>query len=242
MDITKFDLGAWTEKFKPFIESPEMDAIYSKLKADAKMNKQILPKSSNTFEVFKRVPPDKLRVVFYLQDPYATMKDGVVIASGIALDCSNVAPSLQPSLTNFYEEIERTVHGGMCLHCEKPASLQYLLDQGVMLINSDLTCELNKSGSHTGLWEPFMKYFIEEILNKEHRGLIFILSGKSSQRLEKYILPMVHYVFKTTHPASASYKGDTWNSEDVFNKVNNLIEQNNGKEFRIEWMPEPAPF
>jgi len=242
MEYKKFSdaLCRWGPKFKRFIESEDMDKIYHKLKSDSKVGKKLTPDSKDTFRVFCEVPPEKLRVVWFLQDPYPSIKNGELVATGVALDCSRTKV-LQASLEIFYDSMERELANGMDLGMIKDPSLDHLLKQGIMLINSDLTCEVGKSGSHEGLWKPFMRYFIEEILNKEERGLIFVLSGKSSQRLEKYINPLQHYIFKTSHPASAAYLGKNWDSEGIFGKINNILKQNNGEEYQIDWI-DSVPF
>jgi hypothetical protein len=37
------------------------------------------------------------------------------------------------------------------------------------------------------------------------------------------------------HPASAVYTKETWDCNDMFNKINSIIEGQHGKEFKIKW-------
>lgn len=220
--------GEWAPKFKPFIEGPEMWDIYQKLKADGQ-KETIVPKSSDTFRAFRTTSPADLKVIFYLMDPYPRKyKDGTFQATGIAMDCSNSPDKkLQPSLINWYSAIENEYQ----TEVEYSPSLEYLHEQGVMLLNTDLTCKLNKTESHKGLWEPFQKFFLQEILGSD-TSIIYVLCGKSSLKMEKYINPFCK-VFKLSHPAAAAHTHTDWDSKGVFGTINKIIKDNNG--YKIHW-------
>ena len=47
------------------------------------------------------------------------------------------------------------------------------------MINSALTTEVNKTGSHTMLWRPFISSLLENISYK-NSGIIYVLFGLSS--------------------------------------------------------------
>lgn len=141
------------------------------------------------------------------------------------MDCSNSPDGkLQPSLIEFYKGMESDLK----CQVERSPDLSYLVDQGVMLLNTDLTCKLNKKGSHKGLWEPFQKFFLEEIMS-EYSGVVYVLAGKESYRMERYISPLGNHIFKIDHPVSASYSRTTWQTENVFTKTNTILKES-GKE------------
>lgn len=229
--------GEWAEDFKEFIESPEMDKIYEKLKNDSKKGRKICPDSENTFRVFKETSKKDLKVVWYLQDPYPSMKNNIKVANGIAMDCSSTGV-IQATLDAWYSGVEDCLYNGLNLTYDKTPDLTYLTKQGVMLINTDLTVEYKKAGSHQGLWAKFQEYFIEKILNVQYPGLIYVFSGKSSEAMKKHIIPFNTYHFITEHPATAAYKCTSWKHEDVFKKINKILEQNNGPEFTINWLKD----
>lgn len=229
--------GEWAPKFKPFIEGKEMWDIYQTLKSDS-MRETIVPKSSDTFRAFRTTKPADLKVVFYLMDPYPRKyKDGTFQATGIAMDCSNSPDKkIQPSLENWYGAIENEINNNNDPHSKdqrvmRSPSLEYLHEQGVMLLNTDLTCKLNKTESHKGLWEPFQKYFLEEVVGAD-TGIIYVLCGKSSLRMEKYINPFCK-IYKLTHPAAASHTHTDWDSKHVFTNINTILKDRNG--FQIYW-------
>ena len=223
LDFKTFEpkLGKWAPRFKPFIESKEMWDILQKLKSEGKV---VVPKSSDTFRAFSTTDPDNLKVIFYLMDPYPRQyKDGTLQANGIAMDCSNSPDGkLQPSLIKWYDAIDKELGREV----KRSPSLEYLHEQGVMLLNTDLTCKLNKTQSHEGLWEPFQKYFLEEVVGSDTQ-IIYVLCGKASHKMEKYINPFCR-IIKLAYPAAAEYSKGEWDSKGVFNQINSILKDNNG--------------
>lgn len=235
MEYSKFEkkFGKWADKFKGFIESPEMDEIYKRLKEDARNGENILPASTDTFRVFEKVNPDKLTAILFFMDPYPWVQNDLNVATGVALDCSNTR-KIQPSLRCFYEGIEKELFDGMKLDYVQEPGLDYLLDQGIMLINSDLTVKQDKIASHKGIWKSFMKYFLEEIIEVYHPGVPIVLSGKNSQELKKYVNPLRNYILECEHPAAAARDNRIWETNGVFGKINKIIKDNNNHE--IMWL------
>lgn len=217
-------LGTWSEEFKPFFLKGGFEPIYDFLKSRRPLGYRVIPDSENTFRVFEEVRMDNLKCIIWLQNPYPWVmpnKEGrkVAVANGIAMDCRNI-DKCQPSILNFYEGISSDLFGKKQVEYKKDPSLKYLTDQGIMLINSDLTTELNIKDGHEGKWREFMKFFIEEIINLKYVGLPIILAGKKSQALAKYIDPLRHKLMHCEHPASAAYSGGKWNTEDSLSKKN----------------------
>lgn len=240
-DIFKEDLGEWALEFKPFLNSKAFDDIYDVIRYDKFVLKEdIVPTSENTFRTFKITPRNGIKSIWYLMDPYARKyKNGQPQATGIAMDCSNTPDGkLQPSLEKFYEAMEDDL-GREVL---KSPNLEYLCEQGVMMANSDLTCKLGKTGSHEGLWAPFQKFFLEEIMGKE-TGIVYILSGEASLKMEQFIQPIGNYIIKLEHPSFAARKGMMWKHENVFTRTNKIIRPNTGAEIfwnKLEY--EELPF
>lgn len=233
----KDKLGAWADMFKPFIESEEMWNIYQKIKEDAK-TERIVPSSDNTFRAFLTTNPKDLRVIFHLQDPYPKLyKNKTEQATGIAMDCSNSPDKkIQPSLEKWYDAIDAELKAKV----NRTPNLEYLHQQGVMLLNTDLTCKVNKTGSHDKLWMPFIKYFLEDVLGT-YNNIIHVICGKPSLRIEGHINPFCK-IFKLEHPVAAAYTSRDWNSNGIFIKINNILKDNNLNE--IQWNVDDweAPF
>jgi len=221
---------SWHEGMRPFIESEACDEIYKHLKERSKKGHKIAPSSSNVFRCFKETPLTDVKVVMMGMCPYHTAIDGEYVADGLLMGCS-ITNKLQPSLTKFYEGVEKEVYG-MNLKHKKDPDVSYLANQGVLMMNAALTTEINKAGSHIAIWEPFIKYFFETF----HLGTApIIFLGKDAAKYEKYTPPFT-WTFTLSHPASAAYKSTDWDTEGVFTKVNKLIEGD--KKAKINWLNE----
>ena len=227
---------SWHAKMQPFIESEACDNIYKYLKAESQRGKQIAPLSSNVYRCFMETPLDEVKVVMLGMCPYHSLKNGEPVADGLLMSCSTTG-ILQPSLEQFYGALERELYNGLNLKYNKMADLSYLAHQGVLMLNAALTTEMNKAGSHMDIWEPFIKYLFEEIIN--HLGVPIVFLGRDAARYKKYTGIFTH-VFEVSHPASASYKSVEWDTEGVFAKVNRLLEENNG--FSVQWLDIDVPF
>lgn len=231
----------WSELMKPFLESDKCNDIYTFLRSQTTdRGKRICPESHQTFRAFKETPVDKLCCLWMLQDPYPWIKKGIYVADGIAMSCSNTG-YLQPSLELWYNGLMDDLpgYGG---HETNP-DLAYLCNQGVMMMNSALTVEEGKPSSHSNvkvmgerirLWEPFMRYFLEDVISSLPKGIVIVLGGRESQYYEKFINPLQHYILKCEHPAVASHQQREWDHDHIFRKINRLVLENRGRE--IDWM------
>jgi uracil DNA glycosylase len=217
----KEKLGSWSDRFHPFIESRPMWDIMQRIKKDS-LEDVVVPKSSDLFRAFSTTPMNWTTVIFYLMDPYPRKySNGTFQATGIAMDCSNSPDGkIQPSLLKWYDALSNSMDEKV----NYSPSLEYLHEQGVMLLNTDLTCKLNKTASHEGLWEPFQQYLLEDILGSK-KDIIYVLCGKASLRMKKYINPFCK-IFELSHPAAASYAGTDWDCQDIFNTINKIITEN----------------
>jgi uracil-DNA glycosylase len=228
-------LGTWAKKLRPFVEGKEMWDIYQTLKQD-RLRETIVPDSKDTFRAFSTTDISNVKVIFYLMDPYPKRYyggDKKLQATGIAMDCSN-SPNgkMQPSLEIWYDAMEKDLGRKV----KRSLDLTYLHEQGVMMLNTDLTCKINKTASHKGLWEPFQKYFLEEVLGSDTH-IIYVLCGVSSRRMERYINPFCK-IFKLDHPMAAGRTHTEWDCDNIFLKINRILKDNNTQEIfwdREEW-------
>jgi uracil-DNA glycosylase len=217
-------------KMRPFIESEQCDNIYKFLKKESARGKQLAPLSSNVFRCFLETPYDEVKVIICGLSPYHVFRNELPIADGLCMSCS-ITNYPQPSLFQFYTALENELYNGLELNHSKNPDLSYLAHQGVLLLNAGLTVEKNKAGSHNLLWEPFMKYLFEHVLDTVGTPIIFL--GKEAQKLEKYTMPF-NWIFRISHPASASYQGTEWDSEGAFRDVNRILKDRNN--ITINWL------
>jgi uracil-DNA glycosylase len=227
---------SWHAKMRPFIESEECDKIYAYLKAESKRGKRVAPLSMHVWRCFLETPLTDLKVVMVGMAPYHTLKNNAPVADGLLMGCS-ITEQLQPSLEQYYTAVEKEFYDGLNLEMIKSPDVSYLAQQGVLMLNASLTVEINKAGSHMDVWEPFIKYLFEEVIN--HLGVPILFLGKDAAKYKKYTGIFAH-VFELSHPASASYKNTDWDTEGVFSKIDILLEENNG--FTVQWLPIDVPF
>ena len=192
--------------------------------------KTIYPSSDKIFRIFKEVPYDKISLILLGQDVY---HDGS--ACGHAF-CNCESYHISPSLRIIFKEIEQeypelTDRFEMPLGGLDMGDLSYLVKQGVFLLNTALTVEKSKPGSHMDLWKPFTLKVIET-LNKIE-WLPWLLLGKKAQELIPLINPK-HSLILTDHPAAMIYTTNAkFNGSGVFRKVN--FELDKHKKLEIQW-------
>jgi len=225
--IEKLRPSGWSTKLKGFIQSSDFDKILEVLYKEREAGNRFTPPLKLVFKAFEECPLDKLKVVIIGQDPYPHLG----VADGIAFSCG-ITKKPQPSLQQLFRAIETTVYSGEHRELMDP-DLTRWSNQGVLLLNRALTCQVDKVGSHYAIWQDFIMYVID-MLSLTNSGLIFVLLGAKAQELESSISEN-HYVLKASHPASASYSKTQWDCNNLFNEANRIITANNGPDYVIKW-------
>ncbi len=230
-------LGDWYKYFEPILSSSEMYDIYQFLQKESKDGKIIYPFSSNTFKAFKKCKTSNLKLVIIGSDPYPGNykyeNTNLPHATGLSFDCSNSSlKKIQPSLEYFWEGVAADFddsHKEYLTH-----DLNFLADQGVLLLNKSLTVQKDKIGSHGKLWIPFIKYFLETVMPL-FNGVPILLLGKEAFKLESYIFFITNPCFKLEHPSYSARNGILWKTNKTFSKINKTLTLNNGENFKINW-------
>lgn len=222
--FAKLEPSGWDKVFKSFIFSSEFTDILSKLYELSIADKRFTPTLKQLFRAFEECPHDDLKVVFIGQDPYPQ----IGVADGISFSCGNTN-KVQPSLRYIFEEIERTVYQEFPSY--QDPDLTRWSKQGILMLNTALTVEVGKIGSHYDIWKPFTAYMLDW-LNNHNKELIYVYMGKKAEEWSE-LTNDNNYKFSVKHPASAAYNGSKWDSNDIFNKISKLVEENNGQ--KIIW-------
>ena len=215
-DSLKKDIesSGWADILFPYIDSKLYDDLTDSLVSLVEQGKRFTPKFKDIFNAFKECKYDDLKVVIVGQDPYPQLGS----ADGLAFSCSK-KDKVEKSLQYINKAIDRDHTDLICW-----------ANQGVLLINTALTVEVNKIGSHFWNWKPFTEHLFSKI-NQDNKDIVFILMGKKAEAWERLISNQK--ILKCTHPASAAYRGGVWDSNDVFNKTN--IELNKQGKTLIDW-------
>lgn len=224
--IEKLTPSGWATKLRTFIQSTDFDRILEALLQERDTGKRFTPPLKYAFRAFEECPEKDLKIVMIGQDPYPHFG----VADGIAFSCG-LTGKPQPSLKNMFEAIEETVFQGYPSH--QDPDLTRWSRQGVLLLNTALTTQVDKVGTHYDIWKDFIMYVLD-MLSLTNSGLIFMLLGAKAQELES-VIGQNHYILKASHPASAAYTKTVWDCNDIFNKANEILEKNNGPQYKIEW-------
>ena len=177
------------------IDKRELKSVLSKLGPEYK-RKPICPAQNNVFKAFEVCPYDKLKVVMLSQDPYPQkgVATGILFGNKEGTRDEDLSPSLQiikEAAINF--EIPHN-----CIIFDP--TLESWAKQGILMINSALTVEMNKIGSHVMLWRPFITSLLKK-LSENKTGIIYVLFGKQAQTFKPYINKQFNIVLEENHPA-----------------------------------------
>ena len=165
---------------------------------NAKKDKKLVyPSSKEIFRAMNLTTVQDTRVVIIGQDPY----HGPGQANGLAFSVRS-GVSLPPSLINILTEVSSDL-GGMTLPKNK-GDLSGWAEQGVLLLNSILTVEHTKAGSHQGRgWELFTDLLIKN-LGESRASLVFMLWGNYAKKKGDFIDRGRHLVLTAPHPSPLS--------------------------------------
>ena len=212
----KLKPSGWADKLKGFILSEDFHQILTELLAQSRDNKNFTPVLKQLFRAFEECPYGELKVIVLNQDPYP--KAGV--ADGIAFSCANGGKE-QTTLKYILKEIDYTLDRG--IGNEHNLDLARWSNQGVLMLNTALTTTVGKAGTHVELWKPFITYLLD-ILTSYNTGLVYLFMGTNVRPWKDYINKN-NFKFFITHPAGAAYQNaDRWDSGDVFNQINEVLQ------------------
>ncbi|OGT45351.1 MAG: uracil-DNA glycosylase [Gammaproteobacteria bacterium RIFCSPHIGHO2_12_FULL_38_11] len=196
-------------------EKPYFQAIFNFLENELHAGKKIYPATENIFNAIHYTDFANLKVVIIGQDPYHNPNQ----AHGLSFSVPK-GVALPPSLINIFKELNsdcaivKPTHG-----CLKPWA-----KQGVLLLNSVLTVEENKPGSHANIgWQQFTDTIIKQI-NQHPEKIIYLLWGSHAQKKALLIDQDKHTILTAPHPSPLSaYRGFLGCGH--FSKVNKLLIQ-----------------
>ncbi|CAD7700536.1 unnamed protein product [Ostreobium quekettii] len=177
---------------------------------------KIFPPSHTLFNALNSCPFESVKVVIIGQDPY----HGENQAMGLCFSVSK-EEKIPPSLRNMYKEL----HGDVGCSIPDHGDLSKWARQGVVLLNAVLTVRAHEPNSHAKQgWENFTDAVISH-LNKERKGLVFLLWGKPAQMKGKRIDRAAHCVLETVHPSPLSANKGFFGCGH-FSKANKYLEKN----------------
>ncbi len=194
--------ASWQVALKGEFEQPYMQQLSKFLRKEKRAGKEVYPSGERIFSAFNLTPIEQVKVVVIGQDPY----HGPGQAHGL---CFSVLPGtrLPPSLLNIYQEINQDLAGlpGTDQGLDKSRGcLTGWAKQGVLLLNSVLTVEKARAGSHQGKgWETFTDAVVKQ-LSQSRKGLVFLLWGSYAKKKGAVVDRNQHCVLTAPHPSPLS--------------------------------------
>ena len=203
---------SWLELLNQEFKEAYMQELSSFLKSEINEGKKIYPKGSEMFLSMNSTPFHKVKVVIIGQDPY----HGPGQAHGL---CFSVPKDVKipPSLENIYKELEEDLG----IPKSKNGCLLPWAGQGVLLLNSVLSVEKGRAGSHALKgWERFTDKIISKINEKD--CVVFMLWGRYAVKKAISVDTSKHLILKSVHPSPLSaHKGFFGNRH--FSKCNEFL-------------------
>ena len=184
----------------------------------------VYPPRKDLFAAFQLTPPNRVRAVILGQDPYHEPGQ----AMGLSFSVPPGTP-LPKSLQNIYKELS----ADLCMVPPQTGDLTAWAEQGVFLLNSILTVEAHRAGSHRSFgWERFTDAVISAT-NALPQPVAFLLWGNYAIKKAGLIhTDAPRLVLTSVHPSPLSaYRG--FFGSRPFSKINAFLSEHG--EPPIQW-------
>jgi uracil-DNA glycosylase len=213
------------KSWRKYFAREDIEAICDNLQGRIRETSiEIYPKSEDVFASMVNLKPKDVRVVILGQDCYH--QPGQAMGLSFSVQEGIVFP---PSLQNIFKELKKDIEGYVI---PKSGNLTGWKEQGVLLLNSSLTVERSKAGSHISQWESVTDNLIKGI-SDDHDGIIFLLWGNYAKRKRVLIDTSKHIILEASHPSPLSANRGGWFGTGHFSKCNRILEERGNK--KINW-------
>ncbi|WP_026480067.1 uracil-DNA glycosylase [Ahrensia sp. 13_GOM-1096m] len=207
---------SWLNHLSQEFDSPYMAKLKAFLQSERDAGKQIFPPSELWFKALDMTPLDQVKIVILGQDPY----HGPGQAHGLSFSVPQGVRT-PPSLVNIFKELNSDLGIEPASH----GNLEAWAQQGVLLLNSVLTVEAHRAGSHQKKgWETFTDAVIR-LVNEQSRPIVFILWGAYAQAKASFVDESRHLVIRSVHPSPLSAHRGFFGTKP-FSKANAFLEKN----------------
>lgn len=212
-------LGSWFPVLKEFTESDAFKKIGHFIQAEINAKKTIIPATPDIFRAFRLCPYDQLNTVIISSNAYVNGEGH----DGMALSCCRAKfdSDVPPMLKRVFDAIEQDVGDG--LYLIRDTDLKRWSEQGILLLNVDLTSEFKKPGSHVDLWKPF----IEEVLSicAKLGGVQFVFLGKEAQKYVDVVnnVKQVNDIYLLEHPQRSAIENRPWRHQSIFSRIRDVV-------------------
>ncbi len=154
----------------------------------------VFPPKGQRLNALMACRPEDVKVVIIGQDPYHNINQ----ANGLAFSV-NITP-YPPSLKNIYNELV----SDLGIQYPNTGDLTAWAKQGVLLLNTSLSVEAHKAGSHSRIgWQLFTDAIISH-LNNNYKNIVYIIWGAHAFTKCKIIDLTQNKAIISSHPSPLS--------------------------------------
>lgn len=182
----------WRSAIGAEFDAPYMAALAEFLAAERAAGKAVFPPEPLVFAALARTPLDAVKAVILGQDPYHQPGQ----AMGLSF---SVPPGVRvpPSLRNIHKEL----HADRGVPVPDHGCLTRWADEGVLLLNTSLTVERGRAGSHARAgWHAFTDRVIQAV-NAREAPVAFLLWGGHARRKAAMLDAGRHLILESDHPS-----------------------------------------
>ncbi len=207
----KYENSPWNNILVPIIKDPVFEPLVERWLEDVITGANFTPPMANIFQSMVLCPPDDVKVVFInaLPFPQVGHADGMALSGYVKNEAAKY----------FVDQFPRDPDD-----MPQP-TLEYLVKQGVLMLNIAATCTVGEPESHAKLWGPVTAKIIQQLQDKT--GIIYVFIGEHTRDFHALVTPNNYKMF-IPYPDSKD-----WNSVDVFNSINDILKKNTGS--GINW-------
>lgn len=195
----------WSDLLSDLIYS-EIPNITKKLLRLREDGKRFTPKIKELFRPFEKCELNNTKVVIINPEPYPFINSN----DGLALSSNEE----QIALSIIFDSFEKNYSS-----YNREPNLERWSKQGVLLLNSSFTVEINKVNTHHYIWRKFFSLLLMRLLNKQ---FCFILIGNKSKEFTQFLKG--EFILFIEHPMSAYLNNKTWDNFNVFDKANHYLQ------------------
>ena len=211
------------------IDRTELNDVMTKVGQEYR-RRPLCPAQPDVFKAFELCPLKDLKVVMLGQDPFPQkgVATGILFGNRKEVDENDLSPSLnvvKEAAINF--EVPH-----YCITFDQ--TLESWARQGILMLNSALTVEMNRIGSHVMLWRPFIAKLLKN-LSEYDTAIVYVLFGRQAQTFKPYINSRFNHIIEIEHPAYFARSG-TKMPHQLFIDISNRVKRIYG--VPIKWYEE----